>query len=172
MVDAVNAAISSVNTLPVASRAAVVASAVLAADSSAPISAPKAPFVSPYIHIDLNFDKAVLQIRDSDTGDVVEQFPSNSRLQQLRRAQELTVRAAELAGGGESVAQATVRQQDSQDIEFSRSGGLDTSTLVAAQSSAPSSPASGPTLPQAAISALSSGVQQSAPVSQGSDQLV
>lgn len=176
MVDAVNAAIASVSTVPAASReaAGVVAASVLAADIdiTAPVSAPKAPFISPYIHVDLNFDKAVLQIRDSDTGDVVEQFPSNSRLQQLRRAQELVARANELSGGGESAAQVTVRQQEQRNIEFSRSGGLDASTLVAAQSSAPASPASGPSLPQEAISALSSGVQQSAPSSQGSSQLV
>ncbi|MDH5722203.1 MAG: hypothetical protein OEY94_02640 [Alphaproteobacteria bacterium] len=173
MVDAVNAAISSVSTLPAASReAAVVASSILAADSSSVVSMPQAPYVSPYIHVDLNFDTAVLQIRDSDTGDVVEQFPSESRLQQLRRAQQLVSRAHELSGGGESSEQVKVEQKKYQDIEFSRSGSLDTSTLVAAQSSAPSSPASGPALPQAAISALSSGVQQSAPAAQGTSQLV
>ncbi len=45
---------------------------------------PKAPFISPYISVDLNANKAVLQIRDSDTGDVVRQFPSEQRLQQQR----------------------------------------------------------------------------------------
>jgi hypothetical protein len=49
-------------------------------------SAPQAPYVSPYIHLDLNYDKAVLQIRDGDTGDVVRQYPSESSLESTRRA--------------------------------------------------------------------------------------
>jgi hypothetical protein len=42
--------------------------------------APRAPYVSPFVFVDVNFDKAVLQIRDSDTGDVITQFPSETRL--------------------------------------------------------------------------------------------
>ena len=48
---------------------------------------PQAPYISPYISVDVNSNKAVLQIRDSDTGDVVRQFPSESRLQAQRQAQ-------------------------------------------------------------------------------------
>lgn len=47
----------------------------------------QAPYVSPYISVDLNFDRAVLQIRDSETGDVVRQFPTESQLEAYRRAQ-------------------------------------------------------------------------------------
>lgn len=49
--------------------------------------APQAPFVSPYIMVDTNFDQAVLQIRDSNTGDVLRQFPSESALR-ARQSQE------------------------------------------------------------------------------------
>lgn len=42
--------------------------------------APRAPYISPFIYVDVNYDKAVLQIRDSETGDVITQFPSESRL--------------------------------------------------------------------------------------------
>ena len=161
MVDAVNAVISSVNTLPVANReaAGVAARSALVsnADSgSAPVQ-PKAPYVSPYIHVDFTFDKAVLQIRDSDTGDVVDQFPSQSRLQQLRRAEALSQQARELAASRQepSVAQNVLDQSsNSQSIEFS---GLGASTLIEAQTQS-TSPASGPALPQVAVSALSSGV--------------
>lgn len=55
---------------------------------------PQAPYVSPYISVDVNFDRAVLQIRDGETGDVVRQFPSESALEAVRRAQ-----TAELGGG-------------------------------------------------------------------------
>lgn len=40
-----------------------------------------APYISPYIHMDVNYNKAVLQIRDSETGDVLNQFPNQSRLE-------------------------------------------------------------------------------------------
>jgi len=49
---------------------------------------PRAPYVSPYIFVDVTFDEAVLQIRDSETGDVVRQFPSESQLEAYRRAQQ------------------------------------------------------------------------------------
>lgn len=48
--------------------------------------AAQAPYISPYIHVDVDFDRAVLQIRDSDTGDVVRQFPSESEMESRRRA--------------------------------------------------------------------------------------
>lgn len=57
--------------------------------STQPVSdAPKAPYISPYIALDYNYDRAVLQIRDSETGDVVQQFPTESRLAELRRSQQ------------------------------------------------------------------------------------
>lgn len=51
---------------------------------------PRAPYISPYIFVDVNFDKAVLQIRDSDTGDVLRQFPSESTLEARSRADALS----------------------------------------------------------------------------------
>lgn len=47
----------------------------------------RAPYISLYIKMDTNFDKAILQIRDSDTGDVVRQIPTESQLEAYRRAQ-------------------------------------------------------------------------------------
>lgn len=47
----------------------------------------QAPYVSPYISMDINYNKAVLQIRDSDTGDVVRQFPTESQMEAYRKAQ-------------------------------------------------------------------------------------
>lgn len=49
--------------------------------------APQAPFVSPHIFLDVNFDKAIIQLRNGETGDVIDQFPSEAALkQQARRA--------------------------------------------------------------------------------------
>ena len=49
-------------------------------------SLPQAPYVSPYIYVDQNFHKAVTQIRDSSTGRVIGQFPTEQTLN-LRHAQ-------------------------------------------------------------------------------------
>lgn len=49
----------------------------------------QAPYLSLYIKVDVNFDKAILQIRDGDTGDVVRQIPSEAQLEAYRRAQSV-----------------------------------------------------------------------------------
>lgn len=59
--------------------------------------APQAPFVSPYISVDSVNNAVVLQIRDGDTGDVKESFPSKTSLQareqENRRADRETTRS-------------------------------------------------------------------------------
>lgn len=47
--------------------------------------APQAPFVSPFIHVDVNLNKAVIQLRNGETGDVEDQFPSNAALEARAR---------------------------------------------------------------------------------------
>lgn len=63
-----------------------------------------APYVSPYISIDKNHNKAVLQIRDSDTGTVLRQFPTENQLQAYDRARELGIQTP--SGGLDSRAEA------------------------------------------------------------------
>ncbi len=53
----------------------------------------KTPYVSPYISIDRNSNKAILQIRDSDTGDVVNQYPTEGQLKAYQAAQQASLRA-------------------------------------------------------------------------------
>ena len=55
-------------------------------------AAARTPYVSPYISIDRSSNRAVLQIRDSDTGDVVRQFPTEGQLKAYRTAQEFSQR--------------------------------------------------------------------------------
>jgi hypothetical protein len=74
--------------------------------AAAPISAPKAPYISPYVHLDVNYDMAVLQIRDSDTGDVVRTIPSEGSLQSRVDART-------------AASEARVSPVQVQDIEFS-----------------------------------------------------
>ena len=54
--------------------------------------AARAPYVSPYIAIDRGSNRAVVQIRDSDTGDVVRQFPTQGQLSAYQTAQEFSDR--------------------------------------------------------------------------------
>jgi hypothetical protein len=48
---------------------------------------PKAPFITNYIAVDNDFDTAVIQIRDNDTGEVLGQIPSDAKLQAQLQAQ-------------------------------------------------------------------------------------
>lgn len=113
---------------------------------------PQAPFISPYIHIDLNYDKAVLQIRDSETGDVVNQFPSQGVLE-TRQAQ--------------AVAQAQ-KQADTQKTQapVSQSSLLQAESVPTVQVSAPQqAPQAQASVPQAqaASAALATAAQSGAP---------
>ncbi len=78
----------------------------------------QAPYVSPYISMNLDYNKAVLQIRDGDTGDVVRQFPSESQLEAYRKAQAAAQNSEALArvrdsmsGGAQPAAPAPVKTE-------------------------------------------------------------
>lgn len=65
---------------------------------------PSAPFISPRIALDLDYNKSVLQIRDAETGDVLSQFPSEKTLayrtnQAAFKPSDISV-PAETDGGG------------------------------------------------------------------------
>lgn len=77
MLEAVNSVIANA---PFLRQNAEQASSARVAVEASTIEAPQAPYVSPYIFINNDYDKAVLQIRDSDTGDVLKQFPSEQTL--------------------------------------------------------------------------------------------
>lgn len=69
----------------------------------------QAPYISPYVHVDVNHDKAVLQLRDPDTGDVVRQIPSEPMLDAMRR-QDATLEARRMAQTEESARETRVQQ--------------------------------------------------------------
>ena len=86
MIEAVNAVLSNASlSRGVAEQQSTVRS--YAANPERVQEIAQAPYISPYIYVDTNFNKAVLQIRDSETGDVLHQFPSESQLKAYRRAQ-------------------------------------------------------------------------------------
>jgi hypothetical protein len=71
--------------------------------------APQAPYISPYIFLDVNFDKAVIQLRNGETGDVENQYPSEATLQAQARsdARRQIERDAQLSTGPETQQQAS-----------------------------------------------------------------
>ncbi len=91
MIEAVNAVISNA-TLLRNNAEQVAALRATPADTGAArqeMGTPVAPYISPYIFINNQYNKAVLQIRDSDTGDVLREFPSETALEARARAESL-----------------------------------------------------------------------------------
>jgi uncharacterized FlaG/YvyC family protein len=90
MIEAVNSVVANVQ-VDRASAAQVDAARAYAANpdrvQEARQEVVQAPYVSPYIHVDVEYDKAVLQIRNPDTGDVLKQFPSETVLEARLRAE-------------------------------------------------------------------------------------
>ena len=91
MIEAVNSVLSNSS----ASRTAVEQTSTVRSTAANPQriqEAAQAPFVSPAISIDRQSSRAIIQIRDSDTGDVVRQFPTEGQLKAYRQAQEFSDR--------------------------------------------------------------------------------
>lgn len=80
MIEAVNAVVANASLLRGSAEQASVARS-FTANPERVQEVVRAPYVSPFIYMDVNFDKAVLQIRDRDTGDVTRQFPSEQTMQ-------------------------------------------------------------------------------------------
>ena len=85
--------------------------------------AARVPYVSPYISVDRNFNRAILQIRDSDTGDVVRQFPTEGQLRAYQNAQQFSERQKaqadsqlRQASGGSSTPRASVEAPTVADV--------------------------------------------------------
>lgn len=84
MIEAVNSVVANASVLRgVAEQASAARS--YAANPERVQEVVQAPYVSPYISIDVAHNKAVLQIRDGDTGDVLKQYPSEAALDVISR---------------------------------------------------------------------------------------
>ncbi|MCD8570237.1 MAG: flagellar protein FlaG [Alphaproteobacteria bacterium] len=93
MIEAVNSAIANTSLVRGGAEQAAVArpssartNEVQSSEGAAPVLA---PYISPFVYVDAQFNKAVLQIRDSDTGEVQRQFPSEQTLQARAAAQDV-----------------------------------------------------------------------------------
>lgn len=176
MIEAINSAVVNAQSMR-ASTEQINASRVSQAPDVAPPEAqasaevPKAPYVSPYIAVDYNYDKAVLQIRDSETGDVVQQFPTESRLAEIRRAQ-VALESQRLANVAKSKPSAGGAHK-SQQIQLSHvnapqhsapqhkaAPSPQSSDIITVQDVTSAPPANAVT-PQVAAAALSAGAQSS-----------
>ncbi len=91
MIEAVNSVLSNLSSLRASAEQQSVARS-FAANPEKKQEVAKAPYVSPYISLDNAAQKAVLQIRDSDTGDVIRQYPTEGQLKAYRAAQEVSAR--------------------------------------------------------------------------------
>ncbi len=93
MIEAVNSALSnaSANRNTVDQQSTVRSTA---ANPNRVQEAARVPFVSPAISIDKQSNRAIIQIRDSDTGDVIRQFPTEGQLKAYQTAQEFSERQA------------------------------------------------------------------------------
>lgn len=85
MIEAVNSVLANAS---LSRGSAAQASGSAKIDLEAP-DTPRAPFISPRVAIDTSANRAVLQIRDADTGDVLTQFPSESRIRAIQAQQSL-----------------------------------------------------------------------------------
>lgn len=93
MLEAVN---SVLQTAPLVrgSTEQVSTAASYAANPTSVQKVPQAPYISPYIHLDVDLG-AVLQIRDAETGDVVRQIPSEASIEAKQRFQQQIDQVAE-----------------------------------------------------------------------------
>lgn len=161
MIEAVNSVVSNASALrgaadQVSAQRALTANPARVQEVAQPSpELPQVPYISPYISIDTNYNKAVLQIRDSDTGDVVRQFPSEESLE-VRRLQQL--RESRSAEVQDSAPQPEPQQPAPQTTELSRLSGAPASRdIITVQEVTSAPPANNSTSPQAATAAFSGG---------------
>lgn len=89
-----------------------------------------APYISPFVYVDNQFNKAVLQIRDSETGEVQRQFPSEQTLR--ARAAEQAYRDEQLLSQELSKGEPATTQAERQPAPQASQGTLQSATLFAA----------------------------------------
>ncbi len=131
-----------------------------------PHAAPQAPYVSLNISINYDYDKAVLQIRDSDTGEVENQFPTESRLAEQQQAQAALQQQSRARAEQSLVNQAEARAPSAAPnrVEQPQQQARDVVTVQEITALAPSNAPS--STPQAASAALTAATQtSSAPTS-------
>ncbi len=142
MIEAVNSVLSNAQYTRAAAEQQSVASSYAANPARIQQASAQAPYISLFIKVDVNFDKAILQIRDSDTGDVVRQIPTESQLEAYRRAQSSN--AVRPAKAQEVVERIIVEEQP--EVEVPKAAPVETKE-VSAPPPAPTQAAPAPAAP-------------------------
>lgn len=133
MLEAVNSVLSNASYTRAAAEQQSVVNSYAANPERVQQVSTQAPYISLYIKVDTNFDRAILQIRDSDTGNVVRQIPTESQLEAYRRAQTSNAVRARTA---KEDAPVVVREQ-AESVEVKTSPVPQTSNSAPAPSSTP-----------------------------------
>ncbi|MBK6897070.1 MAG: flagellar protein FlaG [Alphaproteobacteria bacterium] len=164
MIEAVNSSVSSSAVLratadQASTQRAQSANPARVQEAAEPLrDAPQVPYISPYIHLDLNYNKAVLQIRDSSTGDVVRQFPSEESLE-VRRLQSLRQQESSEPVEVEEAVTPEVRETTAQPSRSRIPGKSTSADIITVQDVTSSPPANSSAPPQIATAAFSAGGQ-------------
>jgi len=106
MIEAVNSVLSNAPAARAVAEQQSSARSLAANPQKVQETAKTTPYVSPYISLDRSSNKAVLQIRDSDTGDVLQQYPTKTQIRAYQNAQQNTERLERREAVGPSQDQA------------------------------------------------------------------
>lgn len=128
--------------------------------SRSEVQVPQAPYISPYISVDNSYNQAVIQIRDSDTGDVLNQFPSESRLRE--RAQQAAELEASIVEPSQNSNPQFEAAQSTQRVQEPQQSSSFVAQSISAEAPSVNVPA-GTAQAQIASAALSSGAQSGQP---------
>ena len=164
MIEAVNSSVSSSAVLratadQASTQRAQSANPARVQEAAEPLrDAPQVPYISPYIHLDLNYNKAVLQIRDSSTGDVVRQFPSEESLE-VRRLQSLRQQQSSEPVEVEEAVTPEGRETTAQPSRSRIPGKSASADIITVQDVTSAPPANRSAPPQIATAAFSAGGQ-------------
>lgn len=129
MIEAVNSILSNASVTRVVAEQQSTARSY-AANPDKIQEAAKAPYLSQHIALDSRYNKAILQVRDTNTGDVLRQFPTEGQLKAYRTAQQFSDRRA-----AEATKNAVPTQSSSNKSQLSDS--VSTNVGVSASQSTP-----------------------------------
>lgn len=118
MIEAVNSALTT-GTATKGAQEQVSSAKSFAANPERTQEVVSAPYISPKVRLDVDFDKAILEFRSAETGDIVAQTPSKAQLQAYRKSTTdatIEVRDAR-AAQAKAEAKEIVEEQQSSDTE-------------------------------------------------------
>ena len=147
MIEGVTSSAANAQVAKTVSQPAV--SAALSKNAGHQTEPPKAPYISPFVKVDTEANKAVILIRDSDTGDVLTQFPSES-----------AIKARQIADAERERIQANKQKQqndqntDDRSVQFDQA--IETNAVISAEANKAISALN-------AASSVSNGVSETGP---------